>query len=586
MERVRTHRHFIAAAITVTAILFLSLTACSTEGNHRQSRREITSLMDSAQACMYRHNSQALDHIIGIDPQYIHSRKIGARYALLYSEALNVNRIPASDDSLIMIAVRYYSTGKDPFSQFRSLYTLGCIYDDLGQPTDAAVALGQAEQMAGSTGNSYLTGLMYSRFGKVYGKFYDYPHARECFTKAVECFSDSETRVNRAGALYDLACCDIDMLDFQTADSILIEVQQWAQENSDPRLYANSLVSRMACAIYAGTSDSLHAVFDRYVEKFGEPRNDFGALGLFALYHVRLKEFDKAQAYLDKARGRIRSKSDAINLNFQNSRLFESMGLPDSALVYHKKYVSLQNEKTREILGHPALGAQKDYFKTVAEVESIRSSRNSRTIVLLSISFLLAIMVFWAVARSRKLKLEADKQDLMLTIRELRLKEDSSSATINQLGKRVNTLFSRQYAELDQVFDKMAELDEKEAIYSEMKNSKQSDRHQEKTENFYSYISSRLEELKSERNQEELDTIINSTFDNLMLRISESPCSLTDEDLIILRLSIAGFSVRTISRIMGITPKNIYQKRTRMLAKISKAAPELGNVTDTILKSR
>lgn len=553
--------------------MLLSVFSCTPSGNgQRQGHREIVSLMDSAQRVMDEDHLSAMQFIINVDPQYIHGRKLNARYALLYSEALNLNRITASDDSLIMIAVRYYSTSKDIDSQFRSYYTLGCIYDDLEQPANAAVAFSQAEQTVDGISSAYQSGMLYSRMGKVYSKFFDYTHAGQYFRKAIEMFNQTDSEFRRTNALYDLACCEIDLLDFVTADSILLEVQQWASQHRDNRLLANSLVSRMACALYGGAGqEELNSMFNTYLSIAGERKNDSKALGLLALYYVRLNQFDKAQDYIREAWSRVHTRIDAINLNFQNFHLYETMGLPDSALIYHKRYVSLQNETIREILGHPVLGAQKDYYKTLAEAETLRSSRNRRTIVLLSVSSILAILMLLSVWRSRKLKLEADKQNLMLAIRELRLKEDSNNDTINQLGRQVNTLFSHQYAELDHVFDKMAELDEKEAIFKSMhRDGKNGGKYQDKAESFYKYIQSRLEELKSDSNQEEIDHIINTTYDNLMQRITENDYGIGNEDLIILRLSIAGFSVRTISRIVDISPKNIYQKRSRTLAKIEK----------------
>ncbi len=568
----KTCRNIFNTVSILTAVL-LSVLSCLPSGNgQRQSRREIVSLMDSAQHIMDENHISAMQFIIKVDPQYIHGHKLNARYALLYSEALNLNRITASDDSLIMLAVRYYSTSKDIDSQFRSYYTLGCIYDDLEQPANAAVAFSQAEQLADNISSAYQSGMLYSRMGKVYSKFFDYTHASQYFQKSIELFSQTDNEFRRISALYDLACCEIDLLDFETADTILLEVQQWASDRHDNRLLANSIVSRMTCALYGGAEEEeLNSMLNSYLSIVGERKNDSRALGLLALYYVRMKQFDKAQDCFREAWSKAHTRIDAINLNFQNSHLFETMGLSDSALVYHKKYVSLQNETIREILGHPVLGAQKDYYKTLAEAETLRSSRNRRTIALLSVSSILAILMLLFVWRSRKLKLEADKQNLMLAIRELRLKEDSNNDTINQLGRQVNTLFSHQYAELEQVFDKMAELDEKEAIFKSMhRDGKGGGKYQDKAESFYKYIQSRLEELKSDRNQEEIDRIINSTYDNLMQRIMENDYGLSKEDLIILRLSIAGFSVRTISRIVDISPKNIYQKRSRMLAKIER----------------
>ena len=136
-----------------TALLLIAI-GCLAAGCNRavhvksNGRRAVIALMDSAESVMNDAPEHSLKLLDSIDSKDIRSGALNARYALLYTEAKYKCYKPVLNDSLIMIAVRYYSTGNHPEHQFRSYYSLGCIYVELNQLTNAAVALGQAEQLS------------------------------------------------------------------------------------------------------------------------------------------------------------------------------------------------------------------------------------------------------------------------------------------------------------------------------------------------------------------------------------------------------------------------------------------------------
>ena len=103
-------------------------------------------------------------------------------------------------------------------------------------------------------------------------------------------------------------------------------------------------------------------------------------------------------------------------------------------------------------------------------------------------------------------------------------------------------------------------------------------------EEFYNYTKKVFTELSSPDNQRELDRIINSTCGNLMTRLSDKNLNLTERDLLILRLSIVGFSTKTISKLTGIRTKAIYQQRGRTIEKISSYSQELSDEISKILR--
>ena len=70
-----------------------------------------------------------------------------------------------------------------------------------------------------------------------------------------------------------------------------------------------------------------------------------------------------------------------------------------------------------------------------------------------------------------------------------------------------------------------------------------------------------------------------------MTRLSHKKLGLTNEELLILRLSILGMTVRFISDITGTSQKNIYQKRSRTIERVSRKQPELAIEVVRLLKN-
>ncbi|MCL2502000.1 MAG: tetratricopeptide repeat protein [Bacteroidales bacterium] len=94
-------------AILVNLILLVSLTASCVND------KVISSSLNTAEALMQTRPDSALQLLRLLDGQHISRGALRARYALLYTQALDKNHLPLSGDSLINTAIDYYSRKKD-----------------------------------------------------------------------------------------------------------------------------------------------------------------------------------------------------------------------------------------------------------------------------------------------------------------------------------------------------------------------------------------------------------------------------------------------------------------------------------------
>ena len=103
------------ALYTIAILLLLCITAC-------QKQYPVAEKLLQAEAVMNEYPDSALNLLKGIAQPELQTPAHHARYALLYSQALDKNYIDLTSDSLINIAVDYYKDRDDVRAKFFSFY--------------------------------------------------------------------------------------------------------------------------------------------------------------------------------------------------------------------------------------------------------------------------------------------------------------------------------------------------------------------------------------------------------------------------------------------------------------------------------
>ena len=574
---------WIMLSCLVMALCVMGCSDSTKSGVH--GRRAASALMDSAESIMNDDPQQAYMLLDSIDSGSLRSRALNARYALLYTEAQYKNYMPIRNDSLIMIAVRYYSVGNHAEQLFRSFYCLGCIYYELGQLTDAAVALGQAEQLAGKIDDGYRLGLLYTQLGEAFINSFDFHRAEQYYRRAADFYSKGGKEIHHMYALYDVSRCLVQTNDYVGAHSLLEEVLQWSETHNDKNLELCCLSAQLICSLRNKDLDRSQTEFNRYLTLTHDKVKTPLEYSLFAEYYLSIKDYSLAVSNINKGWACSSTKSDSIKLFYAESLLNEKIGNMDSAIVYYKQSIELQNRNLRVVIDQPVVGAQKEYFKTLAQVESLKASRNRHLVFFITILTVLLLIIIRITTRSRILKMEAEMQDYMLTIKELKLKDDLKDKLVNEKNKRINSLFSNQYAELDDIFGRMIEVEASlPNNQDEISKDFYKQRYYKNTVIFYKQIQARLNEFKSSKNQKELKRIINENYNNIMDRLADKKLKLTGNDQLIMLFLLSGFSPKVVAHIVSEQQKYIYQKRSRIISRIDRESEELSLELRNILK--
>ena len=179
-------------------VLYTALLALLLFPSCRRQSGDIDSFLHNAESLMNEHPEDALSIIRHIDRRKIYSSASEARYALLYSQALDKNYVDVTSDSLTAVAVNYYDRHGTKHERAMAHYYQGRVYSNAGNFDAAIRSYSLAEDAASGTDDYYLLGLINSAIGNLHYEQYDLAEALARDRKAVDFF-------HRAGASYNEA---------------------------------------------------------------------------------------------------------------------------------------------------------------------------------------------------------------------------------------------------------------------------------------------------------------------------------------------------------------------------------------------
>lgn len=128
------------------------LSACSESGWQAEALNAVADYMQ-------QHPDSALIQIKNINKESLRGRYNKARYALLYSQALDKNYIDVESDSLISDALQYYSHRGPQIEQAYAFYYSGRIYENRNNIDSAIVQYTHTEELLQNAEDKHLLGL-------------------------------------------------------------------------------------------------------------------------------------------------------------------------------------------------------------------------------------------------------------------------------------------------------------------------------------------------------------------------------------------------------------------------------------------
>lgn len=548
---VRPMMMFVCASAVCAQLLFAGCSA--------PDGRKVQRCFDRVEHLMNDSTKQAYSILSEIDPASLTSRKDSAFYALLYSQARYKLFIDDTSDSLINIAVNYFSGTNDDYHSFLSYYYQGCIYNNSGLYQNAALSLSKAEVLSGRKVSGYERGLLYTQLGDVFYKSFYFDKAQEYFGMACDNYRSAGLERYVKFAERDIAQCLMEKREYDDSSEMFKNILEWAESHDEKSLYNNCLLYLANISMQNTDSVGLSHCLDVYREKSGSMPDNALFMSHLAKYYLSVDDIPRAKECIKKALELKPSLNDSINIMTNLSFIYEKTGNPDSALFYYRQTVKYQNRITLKLLKQPILEGPNEFHKALSENAILKTRLKNTELILVLIVFLFVVIILLMIYMNERRKSEQRQRELVHTIEGQRELLEHSSAKSAELYQQLRKLFRHQFTDLNNLcigfYDKKVTRKKKDEMYLKAEES--------------------IKDMMSPKSISDMDSMINSSFDHILEKLTNGVDWLEKRDIMLIRLYLAGFSAKSINVLTGETIDNVYQKKTRILSRLEKTNPLL-----------
>ena len=514
--------------------------------------REHISRLDEAEALLQNKPDSALTILKQLRQEGSQAEQ--ARYALLYSEALDKNHIKVTDDSLIRQAwshYRHYS--KDLRHQCKTLYYWGRIKLRAGDKPGALRLFLKIEEKLKDTNEPYYTGLLYGQIGEVYYEQMNYSRAYHYFREARNNFRQSDNVREETESTLDMAAAAFHSKDIEKAMRLYAALDL-ADEQKNDHLAKASLTNLASLYVVSGKRQIPHDLLQR-IEL--SARQDT-LYGYHTLVDVNLlkNRIDSARYYLALAEAQTTDIRDLADLQYTAYRIEAQTRNFEKATDNIHRYIYLTDSLTRSNMQFSAGMVEREYFKERTDFAEYRMKNRTTWEIAAATVILLMIGVAYYIIRQR-LRLQRERTDHYLLLAE-EANSEYKTLTERMEGQRntENHLKGLITSRFD-IIDKLGKT------YYER-------------ENTASQQAAMFHEVKqiitdfAENNEmlQELELIVNTCHDNAMQKLRNDFPAMKETDIRLLCYIFVGFSPQVISLFMKDTVANVYARKSRLKSRI------------------
>ncbi len=600
-----------------TAILWLALLlgfcACS-------DKKGLTDTLHRAEALMNEYPDSAYTLLQTLPVDELQQDKNRARYALLYSQALDKNYIDETNDSLINIAVDYYSTTGDVRSKFLSFYYRGRVYAHGGDFLRATSNYMEAEQLADAVNDGYLQGLLYAEMGRIYRLYYDYSKSLEAHQKAAECYERAGKIRHRNYMWYNQSNIYRNLNLFDESEQVLRLALESSKREKDSSLIELCLGSLIMLSV---EQNQIQAAKEYYTELEPLVSDDFASSSLLSklaqMYAIE-KNVPLAIDCLEKGWERAENNTDSVSLYIASAYINNAQGKDNIAFQELQKSMTLQMKVARHALSQPVLTAQRDFLdeKLALEAYQLRLEKRYKVLSILFLLMLLVVTVYAFIRIFKRYKkkslqtirfLENEKTKAEVRIASLltQLDKDKKEAdiTIAKLKEEILRNEENSHAEIARLLQHLEQsrggmTDSLEHLRSELgalqdDNQKQSSQKLELLKNYLEQVVElvllhsenwhndnykikrvnekvallKLHYFAGEKEYKQVEKLVNLYLDNVMVHFRKEVSLVSESDYRRVCYMFAGVSAPYIAQIMDESKEVVYQRRSRLLKKLA-----------------
>ena len=412
-------KRYIKAAISILTL---------TTGAISCSDRDIIRQLDDVGSYINEYPDSALSVLDSLSTTGIRGREANAKFALLYSIALDKSYIDATNDSLINIAVDWYRKHGTADERLKSYYYQGRVYQNAGDNEAAMGSFVRAEAASGNEKNE-TKGLLYTAMSGIYIQIFDFVKAELYNNRAKNCYLLAGDTDKYAGTILFSSDLQYANGDYNSTIACLDSVKTMLDSISTSRrnaYYIRSMRIKRDRGDRSGLSDELN----QYLSSTGAENISWLDV---ADYHTYLGQYDKSESALQRYREFHPEYKDKPAYHIAAYTLNDSLGDYRSALDDYISYSLLSDSLSLAIAEQDTGFIQERYEKDL----QMEKERNTRLLVTL-------VSVFSVIL------LSCIAYILRLRLRQSRREKESLAAEMSR--------YKENYSRLKQEQDELSEM--------------------------------------------------------------------------------------------------------------------------------
>ena len=381
-------RHILFAAVVLSIAV-----SCTDRG--------IIRALDDIESCLSEHPDSALSVLDSLSTTGIQGREANAKFALLYSMALDKSYIDATDDSLINIAVDWYRKHGTADERLKSYYYQGRVYQNAGDNEAAMESFVRAE--ASESEDNMSNGLLYKAMSGIYIQIFDFVKAELYNNRAKECYLLAGDTDKYAGTILFSSDLHYANGDYNSTIACLDSVKTMLDSISTSHrnaYYIQSMRIKRDRGDRSGLSDELN----QYLSSTGAENISWLDV---ADYYTYLGQYDMSETALQQYRKFHPEYKDEPAYHIATYILSDSLGDYREALDDYINY-SLLSDSLSLVIAEQDTGFIQERYEKDLQMEKERNTRLLVTLISVFSIILLVTIAYILRFRLRQSRMERE----------------------------------------------------------------------------------------------------------------------------------------------------------------------------------
>ena len=377
--------------VPISCFLLVFLVSCAPVRDRRT--------LNDMEALMPERPDSALAVLRGLQPRDLPGLHVRPLHALLLSEALDKNYIDLTDDSLALVANKYYGDHGSKLHRLKSWYYLGRVRFNAGNYAEAVICYNKALEYAEALTNYHYMGLINREIANAYDSVWDNYHATERLRESVKAFQSAKEDRYAAYSELALVSCLLKQKRFEEAKQVLDKLEN----TNDSYLSASVALKRAELSFYSGFNN-----YDEILSDF----NDAGIGKILpitvnrvtkrAVIHQLAEQRDSADYYTDLARTIIKTKGDSVVFEYDKSQIEALRGNYNSAYDMLMHSFQSQDSSVYAALQQSVSYYQSDHYYDEARINALKARNRFLTSGIIVLLLLIAIVNLVVKIRRQK----------------------------------------------------------------------------------------------------------------------------------------------------------------------------------------